>query len=112
MNPLALLAAIRAHAAGGAGAPGPGAPGPIPAPGPQGPQGGGGGNFTQLVQQMIDLGVQALRAAPDAVDAQGMSKILSSLHTFAAQEQQDKDAAMGVSPAVRAVRRQTAAAQG
>ena len=103
MNPLMLLQALRAHAAGGAGAPAPG-PQAGPTAGPQ----GGGGNFTQLVQQMIDLGVQALRSAPDAVDAQGMSKILASLHTFAAQEQQDKDAAMGVSPAVRAVRRANA----
>ena len=112
MNPLMqLLQTLRAHAAAGGGQgaaqggiAGPGSFGPSgPTLGPQ--QGGGGGNFTQLVQQMIDLGTQAMRSAPDPVEASGMAKIVASLHDFEASAQKDRDAAMGVSPAVRAMRR-------
>lgn len=113
MNPLALLAALRAHAAGAPSAGGP-VGGPSAGPGPFGPGASapqGGGNFSQLVKQMISLGVQAQQAAPDAVDASGMAKIVATLHQFEASAQQDNDAAMGVSPAVRAMRRNTAAAQ-
>lgn len=121
MNPLDLLAALRAHAAGG-GAPGPGGPGPLgpgapgapigPGAGPEGPpQPAGGGDFSSIVKRMIALGVQAQQAAPDAVDASGMAKIVATLHQFEASAQQDKDAAMGVSPAIRSMRR-AAPAQG
>lgn len=109
MNPLALLAALRAHAAGAGGPPGPGGP---PPGGLAGPLGGGpppgppqGGDFSQIVKQMIQLGVQAQQAAPDAVDASGMAQIVAKLHQFAASEQQDQDAAMGNSPAIRSMRR-------
>lgn len=112
MNPLDLIQAIHAHMAGGGGAPGqpqPGLGGGAPAqlqPQQQPQGGGGGGQFTQIVQQMIDLGVHALQAAPDAIDASAMSKILASLHALPEAAQKDNDAAMGVSPALRAVRRQ------
>lgn len=110
-----LLQALRAHMQGGGAPGGPGGPGIGPGgppPGPVGPpqQGGGGGNFTQLVQQMIDLGTQAMRSAPDPVEASGMAKIVASLHDFEASAQKDRDAAMGVSPAVRAMRRSSAQA--
>lgn len=122
VNPQLLLAALRAHLAGG-GAPGgpPGAPpdaGPPPGlggglagPGPSpGPGGGSGGDFESIVQRMIALGRQAEQAAPDAVDASGMAKVVAQLHQFAASAQQDRDQAMGTSPAVRSMRRSTAAA--
>lgn len=60
---------------------------------------------------MIALGVQGQQSAPDAVDASGMAKIVSQLHQMLASEQQDKDAALGVSPAIRSMRRSSAAAQ-
>lgn len=126
MNPLALLAALRAHAAAGgpgsdsgSGPPPPGLGGLLGgAPGVAGPPPGtappsNGGDFPSIVQKMIQLGVQAQQAAPDAVDASGMAKIVATLHQFAASAQQDKDQAMGVSPAIRAMRRNSAAqAQG
>jgi len=113
LNPQMLLQAIRAHLGGGAPAPGAPAPdGGLPVGPPMAqnspPSGGSGGNFSQLVQQMIDIGVQAMKSAPDAVDASGMAKIVSSLHQFQAQVQQDNDAAMGAGPAVRAMRRNAA----
>ncbi len=61
---------------------------------------------------MIALGVQAQQAAPDAVDASGMAKIVAQLHAFEASAQQDRDQAMGTSPAIRSMRRSAPAAQG
>ena len=104
MNPLMLLQALRAHAAG-AGAPGQPQPGLGGGAPPQPQPGQGGGNFTAIVAQMIDLGTQAMRSAPDPVDAEGMAKIVATLHSFEAAAAKDRDAAMGVSPAIRAMRR-------
>lgn len=39
-----------------------------------------------------------------------MAKVVSSLHQMLASEQQDKDAALGVSPAIRSMRRSSASA--
>lgn len=123
MNPLALLAALRARAAGGGAPPGMVAP-PGPPPQPQqlgrpqqlgpppsevlgGGPASGGSDPRQLIQQMVGLGTQAMQAIKDPIERAGMAKIVAQLHDFAAQEQKDRDAAMGAGPAAKVIRRQT-----
>lgn len=61
---------------------------------------------TQLISRMIDLGTQAVQAEKDPVEREGLAKIVTLLHGFAAREQKQRDSAMGAGPAVQLLRRQ------
>jgi hypothetical protein len=90
---------------------GPGAP---PGAGPPGPppgaQGGAGGNAQQAIsflRQAIQNLHQAQQAEPDPEDQAIISKTVSLLMQMIAKDQKEKDAALGTTPAHKAMRNST-----
>jgi hypothetical protein len=86
---------------GGGGAP------PEQAPEPAPDQGGGSPEDEpiSILKQMIKLGQQYQAVEPDAEDKATMAKLLATLHTYLAKDQQDAEAALGGGSATRVLRK-------
>ncbi len=105
MIPPQVMAALAAQHGGAP--PGPGGPpvqggpsGPPPAP-------GGGGNAQAAIEALkaaINSLHQAGAAEPDPEDQAVISKVVSLLMQMIAKDQKEKDAAMGTTPAHKAMR--------
>ena len=91
-NPIAAL--LAAHQGGGA-----------PQQASQ-PEADGTTGVTELINRMIDLGMQAAQKEKDPIERSELAKIVATLHGFAAREQKQRDSAMGAGPAVQLLRRQ------
>ena len=86
------IASLLAHMAGGGGPPGMQA-GPPPQEGPE--QAGGEDQVPDLLKQALDLIHKAFAIETEPIDKQALAKILADIQTLFAQEQKEKDQAMG-----------------
>lgn len=106
MIPPQIAAALQHGAPQG---PPPGMPGPQAGPPPPG-AGGGGGNAQQAIaflKQGIQNLHQAMNAEPDPEDKAVLAKTVSLLMQMIAKDQKEKDAALGTTPAHKAMRNST-----
>lgn len=88
---------------GGGGAPPPDQPGQPASDTPD--AGGDEQEPISILKQMIKLGQQYQAVEPDAEDKATMAKLLATLHTYLAKDQQDAEAALGGGSATRVLRK-------
>lgn len=77
---------------------GPRPPGPPQATGPP-------GDTIEILRRMIDLAKQYIEVEQDPEDKHTMAKVLQTLLQYQADEQKERDTAVGASPAVKYLRR-------